>query len=68
MTYVESKTERGIQRTSNGWIVIEVTLKRDDDGLSGFQKVKQKLIAGPFSGMGAKVRAIGAAGTNTIIE
>lgn len=51
-------TKTGLQRTADGWIIATVTYAQDDSGTGPYVKTRQKLVAGPFTGPGAKLRAI----------
>lgn len=56
-------TLRGIRRTAQGgWVAIEVDIAADDG-----QVLANRLIDGPFIGVGAKRAAIQCAGTNSVL-
>lgn len=65
MATIAKSTETGIQQAANGWIVVRVTLSLDDSGVE-WRESRRRLVAGPFSGPGAKRAAIEAAGTNAV--
>lgn len=62
-----TRTERGIAKVPNGYVVAEVTHGRDDDGVSPEVVVRRKLLHGPIKGAGAKREAIRLAGTNRVV-
>lgn len=66
MAIIKRETERGIARLPKGWAAIEREVGHDDSGLD-VSETKRRLIDGPFNGSGAKLRAIRAAGSNTVI-
>lgn len=62
-TKPQTVTRTGLQRTSDGWIVASVTREAESDRI-----VRQKLLAGPFTGPGSKLRAIKQnGGDNTVL-
>lgn len=65
---VRTKTERGIAKVPNGWVVAEVDHGVEDSGASPERVIRRKLLDGPFKGAGAKARAIHAAGTNRVVS
>lgn len=64
---IQTRTNRGIARVPNGYIVAEVTYGIEDSGAEPERVVRRKLIAGPFKGTGAKRAAITEAGTNRVV-
>jgi hypothetical protein len=68
MAYVDYKTKNGLRRNeaTGEWYVIELTTAVEDSG-SEAQVVKQRILHGPFKGVGAKLSAIKAGGTNQVL-
>lgn len=64
---IRTRTNRGIAKVPNGYIVAEVEFGVEDSGASPEQVMRRKLIDGPFKGPGSKARAIEVAGTNRVV-
>lgn len=67
MAYVGHETVKGIARTDSGYIVAEVVIAEDDSAFGPRETIRRRLLDGPFTGTGAKRRAIQAAGTNRVV-
>lgn len=65
---IRTRTERGIAKVANGYIVAEVEHGVDDSGTEPERVIRRKLLEGPIKGAGAKREAIRLAGTNRVVS
>ena len=63
---IHTRTNRGIAKVPNGYVVAEVEYGREHD-TAPEKIIRRKLIEGPIKGTGAKRRAIKVAGTNRVV-